>query len=96
MKREIERIDPLSAGVMLGAFGAVLALLRAAVFLLWGETADGFGVQAEFGQLGPLLVVFLPLTLAVGGFAVGIVFAWLYNGLARLLGGIVLTVRDKD
>ncbi len=96
IRREIRRVGVLSAGVVFGAVGAVMALLRALLFVIVGETEQNLGAEAELGQLGPLLIVFLPLFVAVAGFVVGVASAIIYNLIAALLGGVIITVIERD
>ena len=99
MRRQVKKIGALSAGVMLGAICAVLAFfwaLWSARFMFFEQPDAVLGASAEFSQFGPLLIVFLPLIAALGGFIAGVVLAGLYTWLAGSLGGLTIELSDPD
>ena len=89
----INRVGPLSSAKVVGLLYAILGLAMGAIFSL--AAALGFG--AGRGDAGPLFgaaaVVFFPVAYGVVGFLMTLIIIWLYNGLARLVGGIEIDLR---
>lgn len=93
MKYEITRIDVLSTAL---AFGAVCAAFGLAVGVFVSLAALGItyhapGVVRILFGLGALLV--LPVMYGFGGFISGALFSFLYNLIAKSIGGIQLHMR---
>lgn len=76
-------------GLAFGMFFALFSLLGAAVAN--SESSDAF-VGLLFG-VGS--VIFLPIFYGILGFVFGLITALLYNGVARLVGGIEIEQRDR-
>lgn len=93
-KRVLKRIAPLSLGKMLAVLYGVLGLLLAPVFLL--ASLVGSSVQHQGGMpfmaLGAGMTVAIPFFYAAIGFVFGVVSAFLYNLLARWIGGVEFEV----
>ena len=90
----INRVGPVSAAKVVGLLYAILGLAMGAIFSL-AAALGGFG--AGRGDAGPLFgaaaVVFFPVAYGVVGFLMTLIITWLYNGLARLVGGIEIDLR---
>lgn len=90
MTQRIQRIAPLQLAKILGILYGLLGLLFMPVFLLMALAGvaspdeDGFGIAA--GGLG--LAIFFPIMYAVMGFISGLLGAFLYNLVAKWVGGI--------
>ena len=99
----IRRVGVLSVGKMMGALYALLGLIAGAFFALFSllgaavgmansESSDAF-VGLIFG-VGS--VIFLPIFYGILGFVFGLITALLYNGVARLIGGIEIDVEQRE
>ena len=94
MTTRIDRIAPLQAGkvaaVLYFIFGAVFSLPFALVFMLApaGPQADGSAPP------GPVFFLFMPFLYALAGFIFVPVMCWLYNLVARLVGGIEVQLAE--
>lgn len=92
MHYEIKKIDLLStakfAAIFYGLIGCVPMIFGLIAFLTQAYN-NGFSFQMLF-------VLLFPLGLAVGGFAVGIVFAFIYNIAAVHIGGIKMEIEYKE
>jgi hypothetical protein len=103
MKRRIKRIAPLQAGKMMGVLHACMGLIFLPIFML----AAAAGALAQHAQ-GPQNAAAAPVAVATGimfgmgllmpviygvmGFVFGIIFAAIYNLIARWIGGIEVEV----
>ena len=96
MNLKLKRIAPLQAGKMLAAFYGLLSLLIvpfmfaamsfASLMARQGDRpAPSFPLMLGMG-MGFLL--FLPVLYAAMGFVFGVISAWLYNLLAKWIGGL--------
>lgn len=88
----LRRIDPLSLAKILGLLYAILGFLFGAIISL-AALAGSLG-QGDDGFLGVLMglgaVLFIPLFYGAIGFVGGLVTAFLYNLLSRVVGGVKL------
>jgi len=98
MNLKLKRIDPLQAGKMLAALYGLLSLLiipfmLAAMSFASLAARHGGGSAPAFPLMlgmGMGFMVLLPVFYAVMGFVFGVISAWLYNLLAKWLGGFEL------
>ena len=99
---ELKRIGPISAARISGALYAILGLifgLFVSLFALLGFSAAS---QAQPGGefLGLLFgvgaVIILPIVYGLLGFASSLVMALIYNGLAKVCGGVVLELVPRE
>lgn len=88
--QEIKKLDVFSVALIIGAIYAVLGLVFGIIFAVVGAAAFGFAdVPGAFGLFfGAAAIIVLPLFYGVLGFIFGAVFAFLYNVLAKRIGGI--------
>ena len=94
----VRRIGVFSAGKLLAALYAALGLV-AGLFVSLASlvgTESGMGGQHGAAPMGALFgvgaIVLLPLVYGVIGFLGGVIFAFLYNVAASVVGGIELDV----
>jgi hypothetical protein len=96
MKKNLTRIAPLRAGLVLGILYGIFSLLLVPFFLLAGSYAQLAG-PIPHGP-NPFLrsgfVIVLPIIYAFMGFIGGIIMAALYNLIARWTSGFEFEVRD--
>jgi hypothetical protein len=91
MKKQLTRVSPLRAGIVLGATYALLGLILVPFFLL----ASAFGkTQTSFPMAGPVLAIFFLVFYAIFGFIVGVIGAAVYNLVAKITGGLEFEVED--
>jgi hypothetical protein len=104
MKLKLKRIAPLQAGKMLAAFYGLLSLIMVP-FMLTFMALGSFAARSHGGAGAPALplmfgmgigfMVMLPLLYAFLGFIFGILGAFLYNLLAKWIGGFALEFEQE-
>lgn len=104
MTYEIKRIDVWSAVkiafILCGIFGLLAGFLYAIMLTMVGgflsQMGGEFGnLQGVTGVVGILVAFFLALFYAVIGAVGTAIFAWIYNLLARGLGGIKFNLEQE-
>jgi hypothetical protein len=96
MKLKLKQIDPVPAGKMLGALYGLMALVMVP-FMLGFMALGSMAARQQGGDNAPALplmfgmgigfMIFLPVIYALMGFVFGVIGAWVYNLVARWLGG---------
>lgn len=90
----LKRVDPLSLARISGTLYAILGLVFGAVFsviAMLGAAARTSDSSSDMGWLfGAGAIVVLPLFYGLIGFVGALISAWLYNWLARTVGGVKL------
>jgi hypothetical protein len=99
MNKRLKRVGALKAGVVLGVLCALFGLLLIPVILLAGTA--GLATAREAGNDVPFASLFLglgslliPVFYAVFGFVCGVIYAAIYNLVAKWTGGLDLTLED--
>lgn len=88
----INRVGPLSSAKVIGLLYAILGLAMGAIISLI-SAAGGFAhAGAATSLFGIAAVVFIPIAYGVMGFVMTVILAALYNGLAKLVGGVEIDV----
>ncbi len=94
----LRSVDVLSCAKMMGAFYACTGLLAIPLIFI-GILASAASPQG-FSGLGAVglfaLALFLPVFYGVFGFLAGALGAWLYNAIARRLGGIRIELKEAN
>ncbi|HTB80437.1 MAG TPA: DUF3566 domain-containing protein [Opitutaceae bacterium] len=97
-KRRIKSITPLQLGKMLAIIYGGMSLLFIPFFLLFGVIASmapkvhgGPPLPAIFG-FGLGFALLFPLIYAAMGFVLGVIGAFIYNLVAKWIGGIEVEV----
>lgn len=97
-KRRIKSITPLQLGKMLAVIYGGMSLIFIPFFLLFGVIASlapkvqgGPPLPAIFG-FGLGFAILFPLIYAAMGFVLGIIGAFIYNLVAKWIGGIEVEV----
>ena len=97
MNYEIRRIDVWSVVkitfILGGIFGLLAGILYAFMLVMVGgflsQLGDEFGVmQGVTGAVSIIMIFFMALFYAVVGAVVAAIFTWIYNLLAKGMGGI--------
>ncbi len=84
--RTVVRINPLQLGKILGVTYALISLLLIPIFLFMAvANPRGAGI-------GIAVAIFLPVFYGVAGLIGGVIFGWIYNICAKLVGGIEVEV----
>lgn len=101
MNLKLKRIAPLQAGKMLAAFYGLMALVFVPFMLIF-MALGRFAAQAQAAEgvaapqlplmlgMGVGFTLLMPVLYAVMGFIFGVLAAFVYNLLARWLGGFEL------
>ncbi len=93
---QIKKIEPLSAGKLLGTMYALIGLLFGgftAIFAMIGAAAiAGGNAPIQDIMAGVASIFIMPLFMGVAGFLGGVVGAFLYNIFAGMVGGISLEI----
>ena len=90
----IKRIDPMSIAKISGALYAIMGLLAGGIIALVslaGPAASGMPKGGLFGMMfGVGAIIILPICYGLVGFIGTLIAAAIYNGLAKVVGGVVL------
>jgi len=100
MHLKLKRIAPLQAGKLLGAFYGIMSLIFVPFFMIF-MALGRFAAQAQGGAntppalplvmgMGVIFILFVPVIYAAMGFVFGALAAFIYNLLAKWLGGFAL------
>lgn len=95
MRKELKRMGPLSVGILYAVMLAIFGLVAGIIITLMGAAAQNDPAMAGMAEMGAMAIVFMPLIYGVVGFIMGIVSAVIYNLVASMVGGIVMTFEDK-
>jgi len=98
MRKRIKRIAPLKTGIVLGVLYALLSLIAVPFLLIAGAgiaaAARQNGTAVPFAFIFGAGALFLPVLYGVMGFITGVIAAAVYNLVAKMTGGIEVTVED--
>lgn len=85
--REIKKIDPISAGLMLSIIYAIIGFFFAVAIIIINPLL-GLVSFSELGFLAVLAVVLYTLVFFIIGLLTGLVGSVVYNFVAKRIGGI--------
>lgn len=93
-RRQIRRFEPFQLGKMLAVLYGAMGLLFLPFFLIFSLVASQLPNPRPPGlwMFGLGFTVMMPVMYAVMGFVSGVVGAWIYNVVAKWIGGIVVEV----
>jgi hypothetical protein len=92
MKKQLTYIAPLKAGIVLAVLytvGGLIGIVIALPFLMLARAAE-----AAIPTVGMGWLLALPIGYGIVGFAIGILFAALYNVVAKFTGGLEFGFKD--
>jgi hypothetical protein len=90
----IKSVGVLSVAKIFGAIYGVMGLIFLPFFLLMSALIPNRNGQNPFGMIGGLVFgLFAPIFYAVMGFVMGAISAFLYNLLAKWVGGVQVQVQ---
>jgi len=91
---KIKKIGVKSLAKILGVTYAVMGFIGGLFFTIMFvfNGTDGFDVKSMAFILGIGAPIFLPIFYGILGFLAGLVTAWLYNLMARWVGGVELEI----
>ncbi|HEX7787375.1 MAG TPA: hypothetical protein VF653_14240 [Methylomirabilota bacterium] len=90
----VNRVGPLSCAKIVGLLYAIVGLVMGGVIsLIAGTLGFAPGRDPANPLFGIAAVVFFPIAYGVAGFVTTLIGAWLYNGLAGLVGGVEIDLR---
>jgi hypothetical protein len=92
--RRIKRIAPLQLGKMLALLYGIMGLIFIPIFLLMSVVSSQMPSEAQTGMMamGIGFAIFAPILYAIMGFIFGIIGAFIYNFVAKFVGGIEVEV----
>ena len=96
---ELKAIGAVSSAKVLGVFYTAIGLIAGVIVAAIGLFGAAVGHASE--GMNPMLsgmfsvgaIVVLPVLYGVMGALGGLIFSWLYNVIARLVGGIQVTLQ---
>jgi len=95
----LKSIDPMSAAKVVAVVMAIWGLIVGVMIALSFSIADftgrifaGFEMVGLGPRVGLLGIVLFPIAYGITGFIGGYVFAWLYNFVAKKIGGVKLDI----
>ena len=98
MKKTLKSIEPIQLGKIAGALYGLTGLIFVP-FLILFAIIGSFAPKASNGPPAALiavicfaLAIFMPVVYAAMGFLIGMIGAWLYNLVAKWIGGIQVEV----
>ena len=105
-KYEVKRIGPGSVFKFYFALGLVIGLIISLVMVLVGANLNSIGFQlgtSNLQSVGPLQVGAIILGVIIGSLVYGLLMglagaigAFIYNAFAALVGGIAVTLNEKE
>lgn len=94
--KEIKSIDVMSFGKVAAVYGAIIGFFlgllvsTAGISLTLPET---MGIDTTLIGLGAMMVIVLPIIYGTFWFLIAIVFAVIYNFIAKKFGGVKINIR---
>src|SRR4030043_2112511 len=82
--RELKAIDPMSLGKILAVIMAVFGFI-AGIFVAAGLSTARGPFPGVFG--GIAAIILMPIAFGIMGLIIGIIEAWVYNVVAKNIGG---------
>lgn len=92
-RKQLTRIAPLRAGVVLGVLYGVMALIFVPFLFVAFLFGSKSGSASAFGG-GMVFTIFLPIIYGVMGFICGVIAAAVYNAVTKFTGGLEFEVRN--
>ena len=83
--KELKEINPMSLAKICGLMGLVWGLLLGVLVILFPTS--------EWVQFGYLILLAFPLVYGIIGFLSALVWAYLYNVIAKRVGGVKVNLR---
>ena len=90
MKKQLARISILQSSKIMTA----LYVLMGFIYTLIGLPMVLFG--GENLRIMGIVYLFMPVVMGIFGFVFFVIFAAVYNGLAKFLGGFEVEIKDID
>ena len=102
----LTRIGPVSLakfqGIVFALIGFIVGLIMGLASLVLGSLLGSLGTSGShsaigiFGGLGLAAILVIPLLYGAIGFIAGLISAWIFNMIAKWIGGIELNINEKD
>lgn len=97
----VTRINPMSAAKLMGVLYALVGILFGGLISLLSIVGGALGAATGESQVAGMLfgagaIIFLPIFYGVLGFVMTLIGAALYNGVASMVGGLELEVRNTS
>ena len=88
---KIKRVSPLSLAKITGLLLTAVGFLFGAMITILTIISAATGAKIE-GVSGYIAIIFLPVGYGAFGFIMGFVQAWLFNMVAKKIGGLEIEV----
>ena len=94
MKVRVKRVGVMSyakiSAIIMAIIGLVLGIFYAILYAVLGPSAmQTAGAEVDpLMTIGPLVIIVMPIIYAIMGFIMGVIGAWLYNLIAKWVGGV--------
>lgn len=96
MVQRVKNIGAVSLATTMGVLYAALGLIVGAILALIALAMPSSGLSGSAGMFGMMggvaSIIVLPLVYGVLGFVLGLISAAIYNVVARMTGGVELTL----
>jgi hypothetical protein len=89
MKKQITRISVVQTSKVVALLYAIISL----IYTIIGAFMVAFGSKG-IKAMG-MVYVFMPIIMLILGFLMMLLFCWLYNVVAKWVGGIEVTIEQK-
>ena len=90
MKKQIKRVSVLQTSKVIAIFYVLISL----IYSLIGALMVAFG-SGQIKMMGTFYI-FMPLIMGIFGFLMMLLCCWLYNVVAKWVGGIEFTVEETE
>jgi len=90
-KRRVKKIGVLQTSLISAIIFFFLSLIMVVPIMLIMGIAGGFSDNMGFA-FGGLLFIFMPIMYAIMGFLMTALWCWIYNVVAKMIGGIEIEV----
>ncbi|HHU99668.1 MAG: hypothetical protein WAR98_04020 [Bacteroidales bacterium] len=90
-KRKVKKIGVLQTSLISAIIFFFISLIVIVPIMLIMGIAGGFSDNMEFA-FGGLLFILMPIMYAIMGFLMTALWCWLYNVIAKKIGGIEIEV----
>jgi hypothetical protein len=93
-KMRVKRVGVMSyakiSTIIMAIIGLFLGIFYAVIYAVLGPSAmQTAGAEVDpLMTIGPLVIIIMPIIYAIMGFIMGVIGAWLYNLIAKWVGGV--------
>ena len=97
---ELKKIGVWSLGKIVAVISFIWGILYAILIIILQKVASGLPTEITqnltgITELGVQNIIWIPVFQLIFGFVTGVVVAWLYNLIAKYIGGIKLEFKEE-